>query len=53
MIVIIIVYHNSEFLKHIYMNVKWVFCHHGMVHPQAMDEGDSIQIRRVMMNIFK
>jgi hypothetical protein len=33
-------------------HVKWVPCHHGMVHPQVADGGDSLQIWRLAANIL-
>jgi hypothetical protein len=33
-------------------HVKWVPCHHGMVHCQVVDGGDGLQIWRVGVNIF-
>jgi hypothetical protein len=33
-------------------HVKWVPCHHGMVHPQVADGGDVLQIWRVAANIL-
>jgi hypothetical protein len=33
-------------------HVKWVPCYHGMARPQAADEGEGLQIRRVAANIL-
>jgi hypothetical protein len=33
-------------------HVRWVPCHHGMVHPQVADGGDSLQSWRVAANIL-
>jgi hypothetical protein len=35
-----------------YIHVKWVPCHHGMVRPQVVDRGDGLQIWRVAANIL-
>jgi hypothetical protein len=34
-----------------WVHVKWVPCNHGMAHPQAVNGGDSLQIRRAAANI--
>jgi hypothetical protein len=31
---------------------RWVPCHHGMVHPQVADGGDSLQFWRVAANML-
>jgi hypothetical protein len=33
-------------------HVRWFPCHHGLVHPQVVDGGDSLQIWRVAVNIL-
>jgi hypothetical protein len=33
-------------------HIKWVPCHHGMVHPQVVDGGESLQIRSIGVNIL-
>jgi hypothetical protein len=48
--------HISETL--IYFNettwhyVKWVHCHHSMVHPRVSDRGEGLQIWRVATNML-
>jgi hypothetical protein len=34
------------------VHVRWVPCHHGMVHPQVADGGDTFQVWRVAANIL-
>jgi hypothetical protein len=34
------------------IHVKWVPCHHDMVHLHVTDGGDSVQIQRVTANIL-
>jgi hypothetical protein len=36
--------HDLVFLL---LHVRWVPCHHGMAHPQVVDGGDGLQIRRI------
>jgi hypothetical protein len=33
-----------------YASLRGVPCHHGMVHPQIMDEGDSLQLSKLAVN---
>jgi len=35
------------------LHVKWVLCHHGIMHPQVADGGDDLQIWNIAMNILK
>jgi hypothetical protein len=36
----------------LFIHVRWVTCHHGMVVPQVADGGDDFQIWRVVTNIL-
>lgn len=43
---------QSNQIQWVRNNVTWVPCHHDLVQPQAVDEGNCIQIRRIVVNIL-